>query len=534
MTVNNSANKTIAVGNGVQTVFNFSFIAVAANDISVILTDSSGNETTLAPAAYTLTLNAAAPGQLWSIGGNVTYPLVGSPIPIGSTLTIIRELSLTQLVSLNNQGNLFPSAVETALDLIEMQLQQVSELFQRALVAPVVDATAPLPLPPIAQRANQVLAFDSAGNPIAGSTPSSGIISTAMQPVVDAATLALGRTAFGLAAMATEGIGAGLQDDGSGNARVNSAVNPVATNQSVHAANHLALYVATGALVFTFDRANTLFSGFTVKVYALTAAITFAIDSHDNFFGQSSGASLIIPKGSVAIISTDAGASGVFYADVRGVSPVINVQTFTSNGTYTASPGLLYAVAEVQGDGGAGGGGANFANCTTGGGGGGGAYARAVLTPAQIGASQSVVVGTGGLAVSGGAGNNGNGSNLGALCGAAGGTGGAVGTSGGGGAPGLSGVTGTGSLLIPGGDGMKGFFAAINTVLGLGGQGGNGRLGSGGQAVAPGTTSAVAGNAGKNYGGGGGGGAVNNGGPVAGGNGAPGIVIVTEYLAFAA
>src|SRR6185437_5227497 len=192
MTVNNSANKVVAAGNGVQTVFDFSFIAVNAADISVIYTDASGNETTRAPSQYTLALNAVLPGQLWSLGGTVTYPLIGSPIATGTSLTIVRELSLTQLVSLSNQGNVFPSAVEQALDLLEMQLQQVYELFQRAIVAPVVDPSAPLPLPPAAQRANQGMAFDGNGNPIAAALPASGIISSAMQAVVAAASLAAG------------------------------------------------------------------------------------------------------------------------------------------------------------------------------------------------------------------------------------------------------------------------------------------------------------------------------------------------------
>jgi hypothetical protein len=130
MTINNSANKVIAAGNGVQTVFNFSFIAVNASDISVIVTDSSGNETTLAPALHSLSLNSKPPGQIWSNGGTVTYPLMGSPLPNGSTLTIVRTVPLTQLVALGNQGNVFPSAVETALDLITMMVQQVSELFR--------------------------------------------------------------------------------------------------------------------------------------------------------------------------------------------------------------------------------------------------------------------------------------------------------------------------------------------------------------------------------------------------------------------
>lgn len=533
MTINNSANKVIVAGNGVQTVFNFSFIAVNKANLSVILTDASGNQTTLAPANYTAALNAAPPGQIWGIGGTVTYPLVGSPIPMGSTLTIVRNLTLTQLVSLSNQGNVFPSAVESGLDILEMQLQQVSELFQRAIVAPVVDPSAPLPLPPAAQRANLALVFDGLGNPIAGTAPASGVISSAMQPVVNAASLAAGRTAFGLGTMATEGIGTGLQDDGAGNARVNTPVTPVASNQAIHAANATAAYAATGALTFTFDRANTLFNGFSIKVYALTAAITFAIDSHDLFFGQSSGASLIIPKGSVATITTDGANSGTFYADVTGVTPVINVQVFTSSGTYTPSAGLVYAVVECQAGGGAGGGTASTAITISGGGGGGGGYARRALSAAQIGTSQAVTVGAGGASVISAPGGAGTLSSFGALCSANPGSGGGVANPNAG-APGGGGAGGTGDILLPGSDGAIGFFSSILTVAGLGGQGGHSRLGAGAPATATSGAGSLTGRSGVNYGGGGGGAFTLNSVGLGGGPGAPGIVIVTEYLAFAA
>lgn len=64
------------------------------------------------------------------------------------------------------------------------------------------------PLPAAASRASQNAIFDSFGNLTAG-TPitGGGVISAAMQPVTSAATLALGRTAFGLGTAATQNTG---------------------------------------------------------------------------------------------------------------------------------------------------------------------------------------------------------------------------------------------------------------------------------------------------------------------------------------
>ena len=537
MTVNNSANKVVAAGNGVQTSFGFGFIAVQASDISVIYTDASGNETALQPSQYTLTLNPQLPGQLWSIGGTVTYPLVGSPIATSTSLTILRTLSLTQMVSLSNQGNFLPSAVEQALDLLEMQLQQVFELFSRSIVAPPVDATAPLPLPPAAQRANLALVFDGNGNPVAGAIPASGMISSAMQPVVDAATLALGRAALGLGAMAVEGIGAGLQDDGAGNARVNTAITPVATNQAIHKANHLFAYGATGALTFTLDRANTLFSGFTFKVFALNAAITFVPNASDNFSGQSSGTALVIPAGSVATLSTDGANAGLWLADVTGVSPVINLVVFATAGsfTYTPSAGLLYALAEGVGGGGGGGGASSNSGMTAAGGGGGaGGYARKLLTAAQIGASLPVTVGAGGSQGSsaGGAGGNGGATSLGSFLQANGG-GGANGS-----APSLAGTGGpggagsAGDVTAIGGAGQGGISGTQTAIAAVGGNGGGSYFGGAGRGAV--TVVGSSGVSGDRGGGGGGGGSFNALAGANGGLGGTGLLVIIEFIAGAA
>lgn len=371
MTVQTTNNKTIVLGNGVMTVFAFDFVGVASAYIAVILTDSSGNETVLSQGSgatqYQIALNSPVAGAVWGVGGTITYNPSGTPVPAGSTLTIFRTLPLTQAISLQNQNSLatLGNGAETGLDTSVMQLQQVSETISRAIVAPIVDATPPAPLPPIAQRANKGAAFDSAGNLVAGATPASGVISTAMQPVVDAATLALGRAAFGLGNMAVENIGAGLQDDGSGNVRTIQNVIEVAVNQPIIAADHTNYYQASGALIFSLARANTTFEGFSFKVNALTAAITFTPDSHDSFPGLSGGQSLTISKGSVATITTNANSSGTWFIDtdlppVVPVSP--NVITHgAGTGTYVPSAGVVWTRIRLKGPGGGGGGGNNSA-----------------------------------------------------------------------------------------------------------------------------------------------------------------------------
>lgn len=543
-TVNSTASKSIVLGNGITTTFNFSFVGVAAAYISVILTDASGNETVLTQGSgttqYQITLNAPVTGAIWGLGGSVTYNPSGTPIPAGSTLTIFRTLPLTQAISLLNQNSLarLGNGAETGLDLGVMQVQQNAETLARSIKAPIVDATPPADLPPIAQRANKGAAFDSLGNLVAGETPSGGVISSAMQPVVNAATLAIGRTSFGLGNIAVQNIGAGLQDDGAGSLRLLPPLVEAASNQTIGAAAHTSRYMASGALTFTLARANTLFSGFYIDVYALTGAITVAIDPHDTVFGQAGGASYSIPKGAVARLSTNAQGAGTWFVDVAGISPRLNVRTFTAVGTslYTPTAGLIGAIVEVQG-GGAGGGGVQGANSLAlgSGGGGGGAYARSVLTTAQIGISQVITVGPGGAGAAGFAiGQAGGSSSFGALVVAAGGNGGGGANSGtvAGGGPG--GGTGTGQVVVLGSGGNPGLFASIVTVQTASGKGGDSKLGFGAPATIVGSTAGVSGANGQQWGGGGGGGQENNNAAAAaGGAGAQGLVVVTEILAAA-
>ncbi|HVX58002.1 MAG TPA: hypothetical protein VHA37_09865, partial [Candidatus Saccharimonadales bacterium] len=194
MTISTSASSVTIGGNGVNTTFNFGFVAGQASNLVVIYTDADGNETTLTPSQYSVTINPPAPGQIWGVGGTVTYPLSGTPIASGTTITIERIVPYTQLVSISNQGDFYPAVVEKALDTLEMQIQQVSASQPNAISAPIVDINPQMTLPPAAARAGQFVGFDPNGNVIAATPSGGGVpISAAMQPVVEASTLSIAR-----------------------------------------------------------------------------------------------------------------------------------------------------------------------------------------------------------------------------------------------------------------------------------------------------------------------------------------------------
>lgn len=214
----------------------------------------------------------------------------------------------------------------------------------------------------------------------------------------------------------------------------------------------------------------------------------------------------------------------------------VNIQTFTSSGTYVPSLNMIYCEVEVVGGGGAGGGiaitnsGGN--KIAVSGGGGAGEYAKGIFTAAQIGASQAITIGNAGAAITdNNPGGNGGTSSFGSLITCAGG-------SGGDGAPanataqsatgGIGGAGGTGgsfrSAGAPGGSSTAQYGSATQEL----GNGAPSYFGGGANR----TTATGDGNDAKGYGSGGSGCfAAADGSTHKGGAGAKGIVVVTEYIA---
>jgi len=210
-----------------------------------------------------------------------------------------------------------------------------------------------------------------------------------------------------------------------------------------------------------------------------------------------------------------------------------NIQIITATGTYTPTTGMVYCVVKILGGGGAGAGinpPSSASQCGGGGGGGAGEYAVGVFSASTIGASQSVTIGAAGTGVAGGNGNPGTATSFGALMSANGGLGGIAGATGAAynTAGGLGGTGGTGgSFRVPGQAGTEGCGSVRNANQEFfirSGNGGNTQMGAGGFLNFP-----IA----RGYGSGGGSafmGPNSVGSPGAGGIGADGVVVVTEYI----
>lgn len=215
----------------------------------------------------------------------------------------------------------------------------------------------------------------------------------------------------------------------------------------------------------------------------------------------------------------------IFGAGNSPSATAIFVTPYTSGvSTWIPQSNMVYVMFECMGSGGGGAGAANSAGTEASGGGGAGGYSRKTVSALTAGASQSITVGTAGVAGTAGAnaGGNGNPSSVGSLCVANGGGGAPTTVVGGAGA-----TAGTGDIAATGMNGLPGFGTNLNTTQLCGGGGASTQWGKGGL---PGTAT-MAGTAGTGYGAGGSSGiSSNGGGTAAGGEGAPGFVLITEYL----
>lgn len=215
----------------------------------------------------------------------------------------------------------------------------------------------------------------------------------------------------------------------------------------------------------------------------------------------------------------------------------VNVQTFTSSGTYTPTSGMSKCIVQCVGGGG-GGGGANTNQNSSGAGGGSGAYCTNVFSAATIGASQTVTIGAGGTAgTTAAAGGTGGTTTFGGLLSAGGGLGAEASNTtlvifnytGG------SGGTATGGYINVSGnagdDSAYGVWASLGPnsgALSHAGNGGASFFGGAGESAPSGLISN--GGAGS-FGGGGGGASTGTSGVThTGGVGGNGVIIVTEYI----
>jgi hypothetical protein len=136
MTVETTLTKARYAGNGAATEFPVPFAYSRAADLRLVLSDAAGNETPVADN-YRVDVNPSG-------DASVAYPVSGSPLPPGVTLTVYRDTPQTQIVDLIDGGDFDPNVLERdGFDRLEMQIQELQEESDRAIKTPIISDMTP-------------------------------------------------------------------------------------------------------------------------------------------------------------------------------------------------------------------------------------------------------------------------------------------------------------------------------------------------------------------------------------------------------
>lgn len=145
-------------GAGSTGPFDIPFYFLANSHIQAVKQDTNGVETTL-----TLTTDYTLTGAGDEDGGQLTLVVA---LATGETLTIVRNVPLTQETNWPPADPFPAESHEDAADKIMMIAQQINDKVGRTIRQPVSDTTAIAELPIAASRANMALTFDADGDPL--------------------------------------------------------------------------------------------------------------------------------------------------------------------------------------------------------------------------------------------------------------------------------------------------------------------------------------------------------------------------------
>ena len=167
MTISSTSNRTSYTGNGSTTAFAVSFPFFAQADLIVLSTViATGVQTVLTlNSDYTISGTTNALGH-YPTGGTVTLTVAPAAT---KRITIYRDPSRIQNLDLQDASNFPAENIEAQFDYLTMLVQRLSDQISRTARQPDGDSSNIGTLPAAVERAYKVLAFDSAGQPIAGS-----------------------------------------------------------------------------------------------------------------------------------------------------------------------------------------------------------------------------------------------------------------------------------------------------------------------------------------------------------------------------
>ena len=114
--------------NGVEKNWPYDFTILDDASVKVLVR----NDTTEEIVEYTSNLTRT---ELSPSSGYITYPAAGAALPTGSSVRILREVEYKQAIEIGDEGSFNPSIHEKAMDNLALQIQQVAEITNRAVLS---------------------------------------------------------------------------------------------------------------------------------------------------------------------------------------------------------------------------------------------------------------------------------------------------------------------------------------------------------------------------------------------------------------
>lgn len=129
MTVVSSGNAITFAGDGVQTAFDFNFRIFNADDLCAVVRNGDGKQKTLVAGSDFKIISGIGNDS----GGKVQYPVSGSSLASGESITLFREIAYTQDLELVDNDPFSARLLNEAFDRGVMRDQQLQEQVDRAL-----------------------------------------------------------------------------------------------------------------------------------------------------------------------------------------------------------------------------------------------------------------------------------------------------------------------------------------------------------------------------------------------------------------
>ena len=193
--VNDQVRRDVTVGDGSTVSFPFSFQVNATTDVKVYVDDAlkvAGTHYDIVDSTDSAGLNSDGTGKVKF----KTTPTDYTPAN-NTSVTVVSDVPVARTSVYTAGGNITAASLEADFDTITMQVGDREQEIARAIRGPLSDPTSTsMVLPNKTTRANKFLAFDGTGAVSVTAGTTTVPISSAMEPVFSASTLAVGRDAL--------------------------------------------------------------------------------------------------------------------------------------------------------------------------------------------------------------------------------------------------------------------------------------------------------------------------------------------------